>query len=138
MKVQLQNTQTFSNVAHDFTFPNSSRVLYWDLVKKIGTTPTSKHKYEELFPTTDLPWQEIYLIPRTATLYSKTREFQYKHLNGYCRFTDVQFLRKVSRIPRASIYILRYLQMLVHTYKRILMNFFCYVHQHGRHGLCPI
>ena len=37
MKVQLQNIQTFSNVAHDFTFPNSSRVLYWDLVKKIGT-----------------------------------------------------------------------------------------------------
>ena len=58
MKVQLQNIQAFSNVAHDFTFLNSSRVLYWDLVKKIGTTPTSKHKYEELFPTTDLPWQE--------------------------------------------------------------------------------
>ena len=28
--------------------------------------------------------------------------------------------------------------MLVHTYKRILMNFFCYVHQHGRHGLCHL
>ena len=25
--------------------------------------------------------------------------------------------------------------MLVHTYKRILMNFFCYVHQYGRRGL---
>ena len=81
MKVQFQNIQTFPNVAHDFTFPNSSRVLYWDLVKKIGTTPTSKHKYEELYPTTDLPWQEIYLLPRSATLDSKTREFQYQCLN---------------------------------------------------------
>ena len=68
MKVLSQNIQTFSNVAHDFTFPNSSRVLYWDLVKKIGTTPTSKHKYEELFRTTDLPWQEIYLLSRSATV----------------------------------------------------------------------
>ena len=25
--------------------------------------------------------------------------------------------------------------MLVHTNKRVLMNFFCYVHQNGRHGL---
>ena len=81
IKVQLQNIQTFFNVAHDLTFPNTSRVLYWDLVKKIGTTPTLKHKYEELFPTTDLPCQEIYLIPRSSTLDSKTREFQYKYFN---------------------------------------------------------
>ena len=81
MKVQLQNIETFSNVARDFAFPNSSMVLYWDLVKKIGTTPTSKHKYKELLPTTDLPWQEIYLLPRSATVDSKPREFQYKCLN---------------------------------------------------------
>ena len=56
-------------------------MLYWDLVKKIWTTPTSKHKYEELFPTTDLPWQETYHLPRSATLDFKTREFQYKCLN---------------------------------------------------------
>ena len=28
--------------------------------------------------------------------------------------------------------------MLVHTNKRVLMNFFCYVHQHGRHCLCHL
>ena len=28
--------------------------------------------------------------------------------------------------------------MLVHIYKKNLMNLFCYVHQHGRHGLCHL
>ena len=28
--------------------------------------------------------------------------------------------------------------MLVRTYKRISMNFFCYVHQHSRRGLCHL
>ena len=28
--------------------------------------------------------------------------------------------------------------MLVHTNKIILMNFFCYVHQHGRHDICHL
>ena len=61
-------------MAHAYThdskdvFPTSSRVLYWDLVKNVETIPTPKFKCEGLFPTTDLPWQEIYLLPRSVTV----------------------------------------------------------------------
>ena len=41
----------------------------------------SKLKYEQLFPTHDLPWKDIYLLPRSVTLDSKMREFQYKVLS---------------------------------------------------------
>ena len=79
---QLQNTHANNNNSNEVAFPASSRMLYWEIVKKIETSiPTSKWKYEEQFPTTDLPWQEIYLLPRRVTIDSKTREFQYKFLN---------------------------------------------------------
>ena len=81
LKQQLQTAHANTSDFEDVAFPTSSRVLYWDLVKKIEITPTSKCKYEELFPTTDLPWQEIYLLPRSVTVDTKTREFQYKLLH---------------------------------------------------------
>ena len=81
LKQQLQMAQGDGNNSNDIVFPTTSRVLYWDLVKKFETNPTSKYKYEELFPTTDLPWQEIYLIPRNVTVDTKTREFQFKYLH---------------------------------------------------------
>ena len=57
---------------------NAGKLKTWNILKN---KDISKHKYEELFPTTDLPWQEFYLIPRCATLDSKTGEFRYKCLN---------------------------------------------------------
>ena len=68
LKQQLQTAHANRHNSKDVVFPTSSRVLYWDLVKKIETIPTSKSKYEELFPTTDLPWQEIYLLPRSVSV----------------------------------------------------------------------
>ena len=55
LKQQLQTAHADTHNSKDVVFPTSSRVLYWDLVKKIEAIPTSKCKYEELFPTTDLP-----------------------------------------------------------------------------------
>ena len=81
LKQQLQTAHADTHDSKDAVFPTSSRVLYWDLVKKIEAIPTSKCKYEELFPTTDLSWQEIYLLPRNVTVDTKTREFQYKLLH---------------------------------------------------------
>ena len=57
------------------------RTVYWDLMRKIEKPLVSKSKYEQLFPTHDLPWEDIYLLPRSATLDSKMREFQYKVLS---------------------------------------------------------
>ena len=73
LKQQLLTARADTNNSKDVVFPTSSRVLYWDLVKKIETMPTSKCRYEELFPTTDLPWQEIYLLHRSVTIDTKTR-----------------------------------------------------------------
>ena len=64
-----------------FTFPSSSKTLYWDIISKYEIEPTAKRRYEELYPMLELPWQEIYILPRKTTLESKAREFQYKLLN---------------------------------------------------------
>ena len=60
---------------------SSLRRLYWELVEKIAIAPISKPKYEVLFPKNDLPWADIYMLPRAACVDSKTREFQYKLLD---------------------------------------------------------
>ena len=57
--------------SHDNTLPTSSKEVYWDLIRKIEKLPVSKLKYEQLFPTHDLPWKDIYLLPRSVTLDSK-------------------------------------------------------------------
>ena len=81
LRQQLPRELVDNNSSNNEVSSTSSRVLYWDLVRRIETIPTSKRKYEELFLTTDLPWQEIYLLPRKVTVDSKTREFQYKFLH---------------------------------------------------------
>ena len=63
------------------TFPSSSKTIYWELIKGIEIAPTAKSKYETLYPTFDLMWEDIYILPRSTTLDSKAREFQCKLLN---------------------------------------------------------
>ena len=63
------------------TFPKSSKSIYWELINRIQIAPTAKSKYETLYPTLDLTWEDIYILLRSITLDSKAREFQYKSLN---------------------------------------------------------
>ena len=77
------NDLSRNNESHDNTLPTSSKEVYWDLVRKIEKPPVSKLKYEQLFPTHDLPWKDTYLLPRSVTLDSKMREFQYKVLSEF-------------------------------------------------------
>ena len=70
-----------SNECHDNTLPTSSKEVYWDLIRKIEKPLVSKFKYEQLFPTHNLPWKDIYLLPRSVTLDSKMREFQHRVLS---------------------------------------------------------
>ena len=51
------------------------------IFKRIEIAPTAKRKYEALYPTLDLTWEDIYILPRSTTLDSKAREFQCKLLN---------------------------------------------------------
>ena len=55
------------------------------------------HGYEDIFSTRDLRWEQLYLLPRKATLYSKTREFQYKLLHRII-YTN-KILHKMGLVP---------------------------------------
>ena len=69
--------------------PASSRRIYWNLVGNIKKKPTAESKYEDLFSMHSLQWEQVYLLPRIATLVSKTREFQYKLLHKLYKQTRV-------------------------------------------------
>ena len=77
----MPNNPPRNNKCHDNTFPTSSKEVYLDLIRKIEKPPVSKSKYEQLFLTHALPWKDIYLLPRRATLDSEMREFRYKVLS---------------------------------------------------------
>ena len=81
----------------DASLPSSSRGVYWDLVEKIKIAPTAESKYEEIFSAHDLRWEQFYLLPRKATLDSKTREFQYKLLHRII-YTN-KILYKMGLVP---------------------------------------
>ena len=70
-----------ANEPRYFIFPACSKKLYLELIKNIEKPPVSIAKYEQLFPSHDLSWKDIYLLPRSTSLDSKMREFQYKILN---------------------------------------------------------
>ena len=109
---------------HDVSLPSLSRGVYWDLVEKIKIALTAESKYEDIFSVHDLRWEQLYLLPRKATLDSKTREFQYKLLHRIIytnkilhkmglvvgTVTYVFLLWKYGGISRAFVYLLRYLK----------------------------
>ena len=98
------------------TFPSSSKSICWELIKRIEIAPTPKSKYETLYPTLDLTWEDIYILPRSITLDSKAREFQDKLLNRIIYTSKILYkMGKVASpmcsfcgtqgwIPRAFIY----------------------------------
>ena len=51
----------------------SSQRIYWNLGGKIRKKPTAESKYEDLFSMHGLQWEQVYLLPRRATLDSKTK-----------------------------------------------------------------
>ena len=59
----------------------SSKKLYSLLISAIDDQPTSQ-KYYNLFPNIELPWKEIYLTARKATINSHLRCFSYKIINN--------------------------------------------------------
>ena len=77
----MPNNLPKANESRYFIFPACSKNVFWELIKNIEKPPVSIAKYEQLFPSHDLSWEDIYLLPRNASLDSKMREFQYKTLN---------------------------------------------------------
>ena len=79
------------------SLPASSRQIYWNLVGKMRKKPTAESKYEDLFSMHGLQWEQVYLLPRRATLDSKTRKFQYKLLHRII-YTN-KSLSKMGLVP---------------------------------------
>ena len=76
----------------DVSLPSSSRGVYWDLVEKIKIAPTAESKYEDIFSAHVLRWEQFYLLPRKATLDSKTSEFSINCCTEL--FTQIRFFIK--------------------------------------------
>ena len=55
----------------------TSREIYDILITKKTNKPTSQRYFENLFNRNDIGWNEIYLLPRKATVNSYLRNFQY-------------------------------------------------------------
>jgi len=81
----------------DVSLPSSARGVYWDLVEKIKIAPTAESEFDDIFSTHGLRWEQFYLLPRKATLDSKTRESQYKLLHRII-YTN-KILHKMSLVP---------------------------------------
>ena len=62
----------------------SCKSMYDKLLKKIQTQPTSIKYWEEKFGShlDKINWKEICLLPRSSTIESYTRTFQYKIINN--------------------------------------------------------
>ena len=66
------------------TIDISCKSMYDKLLKKIQTEPTSIKYWEKKFSSQldEINWKEIYLLPRSSTIESYTRAFQYKIINN--------------------------------------------------------
>ena len=60
----------------------TSRTLYNILLKSKIKPPTSQKMFLSLFKVKSLPWKKIYTLPKTISIDSYSRIFQYKCLNN--------------------------------------------------------
>ena len=60
----------------------TSKLIYEELLSGIQTTPSAKKYFENKFKSNELDWPRIYQLPRSTSVHSKTRIFQYKVLNN--------------------------------------------------------
>ena len=76
-----------------------SKSVYREIRSNFECAPTARAKLEEKFGRASFKWNEIYRLPFTVALNTKTREFQYKILNRY--LVTNTFLHKVGLKPTA-------------------------------------
>ena len=76
-----------------------SKSVYKEIRSNFECAPTARAKFEEKFGRATFKCKEIYRLPFTVALNTKTREFQYKILNRY--LVTNTFLHKVGLKPTA-------------------------------------
>ena len=74
------------------------------LLKKIQTQPTSIKYWEEKFGSLldKIDWKEIYLLPRSSTIESYTRAFQYNIINNALFLNKKLFKKGLMDSPTCS------------------------------------
>ena len=83
-----------------FTISLSCRSMYDKLLHTIKVTPTSVQYWNEKIDNLDeYVWKQIFLIPRSATIESYTRSFQYKILNNALFLNKKLFIMKLVDSP---------------------------------------
>ena len=80
---------------------NSKEIYFW-LIKNFEHRPTSQIYFETNFPTIQLSWNDIYLMPRKTTVSSYMRCFQYKILNNVLYLNKKLYIFKKTNSPLCS------------------------------------
>ena len=70
----------------------SSKQLYSLLISAVDHQPPSEKYFDNLFPNTELTWEEIYLTARKATANSHLRCFNHKIINNVLYLNKKLFL----------------------------------------------
>ena len=81
----------------------SVKAAYKILVRPLVKAPTSQKSLENLLCRQDLDWASIYMIPRTVTVESKPRIFQYKLLNNILYSNDGLYKMGIVQTPLCSL-----------------------------------
>ena len=71
-----------------------SKSVYIELCSKVSCQPTAQSRYSVEYNDVNLEWRQIYSLPFSIALDTKTQQFQYQLLNRYLA-TNV-FLKKVG------------------------------------------
>ena len=71
-----------------------SKNVYSEIRARYEARPTAQARFEEQFPNICLDWRDIYKLPFSVLIDTKSREFQYRILNRY--LTTNSFLYKIG------------------------------------------
>ena len=89
----------------------SSKNIYSEIRSRYETNPTAQARFEEKYSDAGLDWHDIYKLPFSVLIDTKSREFQYKifnrylttnsfhHKNRFSNFTFMYILLTRERIP---------------------------------------
>ena len=77
----------------------TSKMVYWDIIKKKFKTPTSQKHISEKLNNKDIEWVSIYKRVYSLTNNLRLREFQYKILNNCIFLNEKLFKCKIVESP---------------------------------------
>ena len=80
----------------------SSQEFYKIFLCRKSSTPTSQKYIQNMLGNQNLPWKQIYNLPRAVTIDVYTRIFQYKCLNNILYLNNALYKMKITDTPLCS------------------------------------